>query len=229
MQRWRQIERDAKDKVDIDKLAPGAAAPPPKPNQRSDASEDVFGTLPTNVLPVSYGSVAAFSDPAVSHDIANVTAAGATTSLDSAARRHARKGRPALESAAMAASLDTFGFSVEGDSPKGSALLDGPPTNDAAAAAPAAPQVASLKPQEQLSKPQEQTARKAALDSAATDAKVDLFADPDPASTAPAHVGTPPLHPKIYDVSEGTPLDPLNDKTYDLNSGKTIPSDLVHP
>ena len=38
----------------------------------------------------------------------------------------------------------------------------------------------------------------------------------------------PPAHPKIFDVSEGTALDPLNEKNYDLNSGKTIPSELVH-
>jgi UPF0755 protein len=28
---------------------------------------------------------------------------------------------------------------------------------------------------------------------------------------------------RIYDASEGTPLDPLRDKTYDLNYPKTVP------
>jgi hypothetical protein len=31
-------------------------------------------------------------------------------------------------------------------------------------------------------------------------------------------------HPAIYDVSEGTKLDPLLDTTYDLNHSKTVPS-----
>ena len=221
VQRWRQIERDAKDKVDIDKLAPSATAPPPKANQRSDAADDVFGALPTGVLPVSYGAVAAFSDPAISHDIAKILAAEARPQVDVGAGKRGRRSRPIdVDSAAMTASLDTLGFSLDGGGPKGSALLDGPSTNDeppapttAQASAPQAPHTAM---------------QKAALDAAPADAKVDLFADPDPTNTAAAHVGTPPVHPKIYDVSEGTALDPLNDKNYDLNSSKTIPAELVH-
>jgi UPF0755 protein len=56
-----------------------------------------------------------------------------------------------------------------------------------------------------------------------------LFADPNPPTdaAAPAPTKPPPDHPKIFDVSEGTALDPLKDKTYDLNSGKTIPTDFV--
>ena len=33
----------------------------------------------------------------------------------------------------------------------------------------------------------------------------------------------PPAHPKIIDASEGTPLDPLRNTTYDLNYAKTVP------
>jgi UPF0755 protein len=42
------------------------------------------------------------------------------------------------------------------------------------------------------------------------------------ASAQGAPTGTPPEHPKIYDASEGTPLDPLRQKGWDLNSAKTI-------
>jgi UPF0755 protein len=31
-------------------------------------------------------------------------------------------------------------------------------------------------------------------------------------------------HARVIDVSEGTALDPLRDKTYDLNTTKTVPS-----
>ena len=64
VQRWRQIQREAKDKVDVDKLAPGAVAPSAHGNQRSDDSDgSVFGVLPRSVGTVSIGAVAAFADP----------------------------------------------------------------------------------------------------------------------------------------------------------------------
>ncbi|MCX8254408.1 MAG: aminodeoxychorismate lyase, partial [Beijerinckiaceae bacterium] len=70
---------------------------------------------------------------------------------------------------------------------------------------------------------------KAALDAMPNDKQVDLFSDPNPgAQVAAAPMKVPPAHPKIYDASEGTPLDPLKDKSYDLNSGKTIPADFQH-
>ena len=41
-----------------------------------------------------------------------------------------------------------------------------------------------------------------------------------PASTRPP---APPARPRAFDASEGTPLDPLLNKTYDLNYAKTVP------
>jgi UPF0755 protein len=43
------------------------------------------------------------------------------------------------------------------------------------------------------------------------------------ASAAPAPEGRG-VHAPVIDVSEGTSLDPLLDKTYDLNTAKTVPS-----
>ena len=223
VQRWRQIEREAKDKVDIDKLAPGATAPPPKGNQRGDASDNVFGALTTNVLPVSYGSVAAFSDPAVNHDITKVAQAEANPPSDVVDKRHGRKNKPVvIDTAAMTASLDTLGFSVDGGGPRGSALLDGPTTTDAPAQTDAPVTTpASQTPDKPL--------RRASLDAAPAETKVDLFADPSSPDASVALTRVPPAHPKIYDASEGTALDPLKDRSYDLNSGKTIPGELIHP
>jgi UPF0755 protein len=31
------------------------------------------------------------------------------------------------------------------------------------------------------------------------------------------------VHARAFDASEGTPLDPLRNKTYDLNYAKTVP------
>ena len=41
---------------------------------------------------------------------------------------------------------------------------------------------------------------------------------------APAQPGTASGRPRIYDASEGTPLDPLLNKTYDLSYAKVVPT-----
>jgi UPF0755 protein len=49
---------------------------------------------------------------------------------------------------------------------------------------------------------------------------------PPPAQASP---GTASGHPRIYDASEGTPLDPLLNKTYDLSYAKVVPADTIQP
>jgi UPF0755 protein len=49
-------------------------------------------------------------------------------------------------------------------------------------------------------------------------------AAPPPEATALAPAGSRPFHPRAFDASEGTPLDPLRDKSWDLTSAKTVPS-----
>ena len=53
----------------------------------------------------------------------------------------------------------------------------------------------------------------------------------DAAGPAPAQVspGTASGRPRIYDASEGTPLDPLLNKTYDLSYAKVVPADALKP
>ena len=54
-------------------------------------------------------------------------------------------------------------------------------------------------------------------------------APPDSVGAPPAQVspGTASGHPRIYDASEGTPLDPLRNKTYDLSYAKVVPADAM--
>jgi UPF0755 protein len=47
---------------------------------------------------------------------------------------------------------------------------------------------------------------------------------PPPAQASP---GTASGHPRIYDASEGTALDPLLNKTYDLSYAKVVPADTA--
>ena len=224
VQRWRQIERDAKDKVDVDKLSPAAIAPtsgsqpsPSSPstrgNQRSDASDAVFGTLPSTVRTASNGRVASFADPATNHDIAAI----ASVEENLPPPRRGRKGA-AVTIAALSTSLDALDFTIGGVEPRSSVALDGPVTSDAIDPTAAAVVQGAPAPTR---------AAKVALDALPGQTGGDLFADTGPAAPA-TPTRTPPLHPKIYDVSEGTALDPLRDKTYDLNSGKTIPPELIH-
>jgi UPF0755 protein len=53
------------------------------------------------------------------------------------------------------------------------------------------------------------------------------LADPPAAAPAQASPGTASGHPRIYDASEGTPLDPLRNKTYDLSYAKVVPADTL--
>jgi len=41
--------------------------------------------------------------------------------------------------------------------------------------------------------------------------------------TLPDDQSAPQRHARAFDASEGTSLDPLRDKTYDLNYAKTVP------
>jgi UPF0755 protein len=52
-------------------------------------------------------------------------------------------------------------------------------------------------------------------------------ADPPAAAPAQASPGTASGHPRIYDASEGTPLDPLRNKTYDLSYAKVVPANTL--
>jgi UPF0755 protein len=53
------------------------------------------------------------------------------------------------------------------------------------------------------------------------------LADTTSATPAQASPGTASGHPRIYDASEGTPLDPLLNKTYDLSYAKVVPADAI--
>ncbi len=230
VQRWRQIERDAKDRVDVDKLSPAATAPLPSPsspptrgNQRSDASDTVFGMLPSAVRTASNGRVASFADPATNHDIAAI--ASVEESLPPP--RGGRKGA-AVTIAALSTSLDALDFTIGGVEPQRSIALDGPVTSETIdQSATAAVQGAPAPTQTVPSQNAPTRTAKVTLDALPGQSGGDLFADTGPVAPATPSK-TPPLHPKIYDVSEGTALDPLRDKTYDLNTAKSIPPELIH-
>lgn len=224
--RWRQIERDAKDKTGIDKLAPGALAPPARGNQRTDASDAVYGLLPLSVSPTSVGRLTSFTDPATNHDINKVAAA--EDRLPPPARKRSGGSAKPIDVSALANVDATGGFSIQGAGPTASDILDGPITPDPKeASGPSPAAVAQAAPQGAKARDMAPRETRASLDALPSDRPTDLFADPNPTAAAPMPTKLPPAHPKIFDVSEGTALDPLKNKSYDLNTAKTIPNDFL--
>ena len=233
VQRWRQIERDTKDKVDVDKLSPNAVSPPSTKgsNQRSDAGTSVFGSLPTNVASVSLGPVSSFQDPTLNHDIDKIFAADDRGPASPPGRHGTGSVSASMPNpASFAASVDGMALALDGNpaaaAPKAADILDGPIT-PAAAPGPEAPAPGAAA-EMAASHP---VASRGGTHTAALDATgpnhPDLFADGDTGGPAPVPMKIPPQHPKIYDASENTPFDPLRNNSYDLNTAKAIPADLV--
>ena len=193
--RWRQIEKDAKDR-----LAPDATPP---------ASPAIHGSLDA-VDPASFGALTApgASRPTSLAILARLAKIGASrNALDSAVA--------SLSSAAAGAkSIEELGAIVAG-------VNDAPAEGDAFAytdssGADSGPVASVPLPPAMLA---DQKAREARYGvSAPPNADhVDAVAS---ASQAPTASG----RPRIYDASEGTKLDPLLNKTYDLSYPKVVPA-----
>jgi UPF0755 protein len=226
VQRWRQIEKDAKDKAgaDIDKAAPltspetapaGAPGGPPAAARGDRHGElanqgSIYGALPASMEPPAASSLAAPASFAKAYGSGGLVLAAAApwTAADVAPRgkAQAKKGdgapNPSPGAIAMGPGLDDLGISVRGGS---GAALDGP-VSESDAPDEAAP--ASMRP------------AASSFASAGQMRAVNVVR-----SDAPAPGAEAPIHARVIDVSEGTALDPLLDKTYDLNYAKTVPSE----
>ncbi len=220
--RWRQIEQNAKDKLDpdADKAAPLAvpgAATPQRGNQRGDLGQDgaAYGALeggfavPTAPQPLrpkppaiatfpfdSFAATLPAAQPVRSKLVAPSSAPGSNFDELDIEVAGVRSKAPVEEA-------DGSGVPVGGDGPSGSM-----------ATFPVAPQRLS-----------EERARARALGLLTSSDK----APTPPAAFASTSDNAPAIsnerfgRGKIFDASEGTVFDPLKDKSYDLNSAKTVP------
>jgi len=111
-----------------------------------------------------------------------------------------------VSSFVMGPGLDDLGISVQGVKNPASVALDGPVTGSEVVEA-ADPTTYPLSAQRRA----EQKARAM---------KLGLTPGDD---TLPDDQSVPQRHARAFDASEGTSLDPLRDKTYDLNYAKTVP------
>ncbi|MGA2492566.1 MAG: endolytic transglycosylase MltG [Roseiarcus sp.] len=193
---WRQIEQDAKDRLAPDAApTPGPTPTPAKHGALDDVDPAIFGAVALGDAPVDSGPLAVRLGKLAE----NRKAAGAL--LGPAGALSATR--------AAGASLDTLGAVVTG-------VNDEPPTqafpDDPAPDGPAQP-VASV------------PLSAAAL--ADQKARIARYVGAGSADPRVAGLDAPaggPARPRAFDASEGTPFDPLRNKTYDLNYAHAVPT-----
>lgn len=201
VQRWRQVEKDAKDKIAPDS-GPSSAPAFPKANQRGDSGPDhrIYGSLnldisgtargaPVSVTSLPIGQTALGAPAAFASPVRTAPAAGATNTFDELD----------VEVAGVKSRSDPATWTDDGGVP----LADPP-------GSPATLQSFPVSPA-QLA---DQRARAAAYGLGSAGAPV---RDPGP---GPGPIG----RGRVIDASEGTSFDPLKDRTYDLNSPKVVPA-----
>jgi UPF0755 protein len=193
---WRQIEKDVKDKLAPD-VQPGPA---------------IRGSIEP-VDPAEFGALVA---PAQGQ----AAPASILTRLSKIGTdRNARDAALASLAGPGVKTIDELGAVVAG-------VNDGPPEglafgDDGSAGAGGGPIASAPLSPAMLADEKAREAKygTAPLTSSAPAAPVDV-------APAPAAFGTASGRPRIYDASEGTPLDPLRNKTYDLSYAKVVPADL---
>jgi len=197
--RWRQIEKDAKDRLAPD-AAPAPAVAPVAPGSKHGELEP--------------------ADPRVFGDLA-VAGSGSQDGGGALGAKLAKLGeRLRLRESLLGVEGSLSPTKVSGATPEGlGAVVTG--VNDAPEGAVFSESADIDATTEAILKvplsPAELAAQKARIaryaDSPGAGARVAGLDD----APAPAHV-------RVFDASEGTPLDPLLNKTFDLNYAKTVPS-----
>jgi UPF0755 protein len=238
VQRWRLIEKDAKDKVgaDADKTPP-PAAPAPAAGARKDqhgeldgAQGSIYGALPATLeAPIASGArkppsmAAAYGSGLLTLARAAAWTDAGTARAGGSAKSRTRGGQDGFSSSpppdvfALGPGLDDLGISVSGA--PAAVELDGPVSGRSDAGSADAPDIERSAASGRAADEQAETAGfDPARQSGTTQGRGERLA-----SVAPAVEGRS-MHARIFDVSEGTALDPLRDKTYDLNTAKTVPS-----
>ena len=231
VQRWRTIEKDTKDRSgaggELDKAPPPSApppsAPPPAGAARSDQHGElaepgsIYGVLPSSLGPSAASRASGSPTMAQAYGSGLLSLARAASWASDANPSRATKmpdgqrvvsATPSPKALVLGPGLAELGISLQGA--VGAVDLDGPVSDSGAAGGAETPAFtrAGADQTEPLQAPQPQPAapRSAQFASAAqvTEGRA--------------------AHAPVIDVSEGTLLDPLLDKTYDLNTAKTVPT-----
>ncbi len=253
--RWRQIEKEAKDRAAAGAAAAAPApvdrvpatdlpAPPPLRDQRGELLEPdtMFGTLPARIQTANAVS---------GHEIVSAFGSGMVEGLERPTAPVPPGDAPRMTFSALTALTPIARTAARGkNDPKptnGGSLAGfslGPGVSDMSlnvASAPGRPQIdgpvdgadddptidRSIIPVS-ANRRAEQRARAAKYGASAGDDVLPADAEPPAMASAFAAVrsGAPAANgaPRIFDASEGTALDPLRNKSWDLNSTKTVPT-----
>ena len=222
VQRWRQIEKDAKDRLapDADKSIAPAPAPAKPGEQRGDlgigAPAGVFGALPA----AAFAATGETLGPAA--EAARRLAAADSAMAPVAAVPLAKAGAPAAPSIfTLGPGLDELGIKVRGvDDARAAFSIDGTPTDDLNGV------VADMEMVPVSATRRADQKARAAKFGIGVPLDAPLPAAPPPlaqAAVAPPDLPRP-ARARVVDASEGKAIDPLRNRSFDLTSSKTVPS-----
>jgi UPF0755 protein len=237
VQRWRQLEKDIKDKqeqpatdaekptlpadsVPAESLPAEPAAPPSVTPDVPAPTKPKSGRKSEREMPSSvYGSMApqraTVMPPAYSQAASAI--AGATRTAPSGAPGTKSRSSTDISAFTFGPGLDELGISLGGVRTPASETLDGPVGQEDAAEAPGA-KILSVS-----DRPDQTRAAVVASEPKGADSQGQSEAAAAPPAPE-AQVDTKAPRHRAFDASQGTPLDPLRNKTYDLNYAKTVPA-----
>ena len=221
--RWRQIEKDAKDRLqpESDKLLQTpTVAVPPKSNQRGEAlpSVPIFGALNAHVAFAGH-AVAGSAPPILNRADYPLALLNEDQALSRLKPMIPSDSQPAAD-----AGGDELGGipGVETGPPAGSAeeraLAQGDGSKDITFPVSAARLADERARAAQFGLPAEPGKLPPQTELISTDPAAGAVRGPTPGGKG-----------RIFDASEGTKLDPLLNKTYDLNTAKTVPTFAAVP
>lgn len=247
VQQWRRIEKDQKDKSDVDQSAPAAVPPAaPKNDKRTEAPIGRLVDLSAAHDDYSKGRTM-LPDDGATHRLGVYGPAGAAFFLGGhddptadaapqlAALRPARAffTQDAAQPRSMGSGLDPDLLAAGGESEEGGVSPDmmareGP---DGRALPDDAQDIAAYPVSPARRAEQKARAAKLGLSSGSDELPSEVLGEkalPEgatalaPAAPPAAAVGV--ARPRAFDASEGTALDPLKDRSWDLTSAKTVPA-----
>lgn len=232
VQRWRQIEKDIKDKGEQPAAGAGETVPPEAPPASPPPIPPADGRRSDRGKILGYGA-ALDRALGVRQDMASLPAAVPSPAPAAAAISRAVLAQPPVQGAqvdigaasiaghatyAFGPGLDQLGLSFDGASANIS-MLDGPEVGDGWSEA---GEESGLSPGDRRHGRQAD----APAHSGSSTARFEFSGPAVPqsgGSTAQPQAAEHSSAVRPFDSSQGTPRDPLNNKTYDLNYAKTVP------
>lgn len=208
VQRWREIEKDAKDRLAPDAV-PAVVPVPGAPGPKVHGARDTFD-------PAAYGGLTAPVVAKPSPAKAGLAKRLAKLGGDRQTREALLGPRGVLSARAADSNLAAMGAVVQGVNDELLLEASADPDNGAATSGPISSYPLSAAA---MADQQSRSARYGGLDSAARLVRPNLVASAE----APPATGVGAGRPRAFDASEGTPLDPLLNTTYDLSYPKVVP------